>query len=143
MAVVKKSALVHHTPMQMFELVADVDAYQDFLPWCSSSRVLSKNETMICGEIEVSRVGIKQKFSTCNEFVRGERMSLKLDKGPFKSLDGLWQFTGLGDDACKVQLQLDFEFSGKLINTAFGKVFSVIANDLVDAFCKRADEVYR
>jgi ribosome-associated toxin RatA of RatAB toxin-antitoxin module len=141
--VVEKSALVHHTPVQMFELVADVEAYQEFLPWCSSSRVLSEDETRICAEIEVSRVGIKQKFSTCNEFVRGERMSLKLDKGPFKNLDGLWQFTRLGDEACKVQLQLDFEFSGKLINTAFGKVFSVIANDLVDAFCKRADEVYR
>ncbi|NNJ91729.1 MAG: type II toxin-antitoxin system RatA family toxin [Gammaproteobacteria bacterium] len=143
MPVVEKSALVHHTPMQMFELVADVAAYPEFLPWCSASRVLSEDETRVCAEIEVSRVGIKQKFSTCNNFIRGESMSLKLDKGPFKSLDGLWQFTGLGDEACKVQLQLEFEFSGKLINTAFGKVFSIIANDLVDAFCKRADEVYR
>lgn len=141
--VVEKSALVHHTPMQMYELVANVDDYQNFLPWCSESRLLSESASEICGEIEVSRVGIKQKFSTCNQIVPGESMSLKLKDGPFKKLEGLWVFSALGEEACKVQLQLDFEFSGKLINTAFGKVFSVIANDLVHAFCQRADEVYR
>lgn len=140
---VEKSALVHHTPMQMYELVANVDDYQNFLPWCSDSRVISETDSEICGEIEVSRIGIRQKFSTCNAIVPGKSMTLKLKDGPFKKLDGLWLFSALGEGACKVQLQLEFEFSGKLINTAFGKVFSVIANDLVDAFCKRADEVYR
>lgn len=142
MASVEKSALVQHTALQMYELVADVASYQDFLPWCSNSQLISKTDTEICGEIEVSRAGITQKFSTCNRIVPGQSMSLQLKDGPFKKLDGMWLFTELGDSACKVSLQLEFEFSGKLINAAFGKVFSYIANDLVDAFCKRADEVY-
>ena len=128
--------------MQMYDLVADVGGYQDFLPWCSSSRLISATETELCGEIEVSRLGITQTFSTCNLVEPGRSMQLKLREGPFKKLEGLWQFTALGDNACKVSLQLEFEFSGKLINAAFGKVFSAIANELVDAFCKRADEIY-
>lgn len=142
MATVEKTALVHHTTSQMYDLVADVNDYQEFLPWCSSSRVLSASETEICAEIEVSRAGIRQKFSTCNRIYPPEKMQLKLKDGPFKKLEGIWQFTALSEEACKVSLQLEFEFSGKLINKAFGKVFSMIANDLVEAFCKRADEVY-
>ncbi len=142
MSIVEKTALVHHSAQQMYDLVADVGAYQDFLPWCRSSRLLSSSETQICGEIEVARAGISQKFSTCNNIEPGKRMTISLIEGPFKSLEGAWDFIELNDQACKVCLRLEFEFSGKLINAAFGKVFSVIANDMVDAFCKRANEVY-
>lgn len=140
---VEKSALVQHTAMQMYELVANVDDYQHFLPWCSNSRVVSADAQQICGEIEVSRLGIRQKFTTCNRIDPGRSMTLELKEGPFSRLEGLWVFTALSDEACKVQLTLDFEFSGSLINRAFGQVFSMIANELVDAFCKRADQVYR
>ena len=143
MAVVEKSALVMHTAQQMYDLVADVAAYQDFLPWCSNSRLISQTDEEICGEIEVSRAGITQKFSTCNRYISGEKMDIRLIDGPFKKLEGGWEFQALSDEACKVSLRLEFEFSGKLINAAFGKVFSIIANELVDAFCKRANEVYR
>jgi ribosome-associated toxin RatA of RatAB toxin-antitoxin module len=141
--VVEKSALVHHTAEQMYCLVADVAAYQDFLPWCRSSRLISSEADRICGEIEVYRAGISQKFTTCNDIDPGRKMTINLVEGPFKKLEGAWDFQALGEDACKVCLRLDFEFSGRLINAAFGKVFSMIANELVDAFCKRADEVYR
>ena len=143
MPVVEKSALVHHTAKQMYDLVADVEAYQDFLPWCRSSRLISSTDTQICGEIEVSRAGINQKFSTCNQIEPGHKMTIELVDGPFKKLEGAWEFQPLNEEACKVNLRLDFEFSGRLINAAFGKVFSMIANELVDAFCKRANEVYR
>jgi len=143
LAVVEKSALVMHTAQQMYDLVADVAAYQDFLPWCSNSRLISQTDEEICGEIEVSRAGITQKFSTCNRYISGEKMDIRLIDGPFKKLEGGWEFQALSDEACKVSLRLEFEFSGKLINAAFGKVFSIIANELVDAFCKRANEVYR
>lgn len=143
MPVVEKSALVHHTAEEMYNLVADVGAYQDFLPWCRSSRLISSEEDRICGEIEVYRAGISQKFTTCNDIDPGRRMTIKLVEGPFKKLEGAWEFHALGENACKVCLRLDFEFSGRLINAAFGKVFALIANELVDAFCKRADEVYR
>ncbi len=143
MPVVKKSALVLHTANQMYELVCDVESYPEFLPWCRSTRLLSRSENEICGELEVARAGISQTFSTCNRLTPGERMDIQLMEGPFKRLQGSWVFTPLRDDASKVELELDFEFSGKLINTAFGAVFNQIANKLVEAFCKRADEVYR
>jgi len=87
-------------------------------------------------------VGIKQKFSTCNTLYPYERIDIHLKEGPFTHLDGHWRFTELRADACKVELELEFRFSGKLINSAFGAVFGQIASTLVTAFCKRADEVY-
>ena len=142
MPVVKKSALVTHTANQMYDLVNDVESYPEFLPWCRSTKLLSHNENEMCAELEVARVGIRQKFSTCNTLHPHERIDLRLKDGPFRNLQGSWRITPLREDACKVELELEFEFSGKLINTAFGAVFNQIANTLVDAFCKRADEVY-
>ncbi len=126
----------------MFDLVADVESYPKFLPWCHSARVLSETEHEICGQIEVARLGIRQTFSTCNRFVRNERMDIALLDGPFRRLHGCWTFLALRPDACKVELELEFEFSGKLIDKAFGAVFHQIANSLVDAFSRRIEEVY-
>jgi len=139
---VTKSALVPHSAAQMYELVKDVDGYAAFLPWCSASRTISSSGERLCGEIEVSRAGIRQRFTTCNGLVENERISIGLEQGPFKRLDGAWTFTALQDRACKVELTLNFEFSGVLIDKAFGAVFNQIANSLVDAFCKRAGEIY-
>lgn len=127
----------------MFDLVYDVGSYPKFLPWCQSSCVLSETDEKICGQIEVARMGIRQTFSTCNRFERDKWMTLDLLDGPFRKLTGCWRFTALREDASKVELELEFEFSGKLIDKAFGSVFHQIANTLVDAFCKRAEEVYR
>jgi len=127
----------------MFDLVRDVERYKEFLPWCADSALLSEEGNRICGRIEVERMGIRQTFSTCNVCDAPRRMDIHLKDGPFKSLHGAWEFTGLRENASKVSLQLEFEFSGRLISAAFGTVFSHIANNMVDAFCKRAREVYR
>ncbi|MEJ2590611.1 MAG: type II toxin-antitoxin system RatA family toxin [Candidatus Thiodiazotropha sp.] len=142
MPVVNKSALVYHSAQEMYELVCDFESYPEFLPWCSSSRLISRTPEEICGELEVSRVGIRQRFSTCNRLVTNERMDIQLRDGPFRKLEGGWRFSALQADACKVELVLDFEFAGRLIDAAFGRVFNQIASTLVDAFCKRADELY-
>ena len=142
MPVVKKSALVRHSAEEMFDLVADVEGYPRFLPWCHTTKLLSRDDDRLCGQIEVARMGIRQVFSTCNRLDPPRHMQIDLMDGPFRKLTGGWSFTPLRADACKVELELDFEFSGKLIDKAFGAVFGQIANSLVDAFCKRADEVY-
>ncbi|MEA3278444.1 MAG: type II toxin-antitoxin system RatA family toxin [Pseudomonadota bacterium] len=142
MAVVKKSALVSFSAAQMFGLVLEMESYPAFLPWCSAAEVVSREDDRICGRIEVARLGIHQTFSTCNRFERDSRMEIELVDGPFHKLTGAWSFLPLREDACKVELELDFEFSGTLIDKAFGAVFNQIANTLVDAFCKRAEEVY-
>ena len=126
----------------MFDLVYDVGSYPKFLPWCARTTVISETAEQICGRIEVSRLGIHQTFSTCNRFERDRRMDISLLEGPFRKLHGGWRFTPLRADACKVELELEFEFSGRLIDKAFGAVFNQIANTLVDAFCKRADDLY-
>jgi len=142
LARVEKSALVPFSAQKMFDLVADVESYKDFLPWCSNSRRVSLGEKEMCGWIEVSRLGITQSFSTCNELDPPARMTLTLNEGPFKRLQGEWQFVVLRADACKVVLIMEFEFSGKLIDAAFGKVFHQAANSLVESFVQRAREVY-
>lgn len=126
----------------MFALVNDVARYPEFLPWCSNGRLLSRSADELCGEIEVSRMGIHQRFSTCNRLEQDRRIEIRLRDGPFRRLQGAWVFTPLQAEACKVELTLEFEFSGALIDKAFGPVFNQIAISLVDAFCKRADEVY-
>lgn len=138
----EKSALVPFSAAAMFELVNDVPNYPAFLPWCRSARILSDTEEQRCGELEVARAGIHQRFATCNRLHFPERIDLELKEGPFKRLDGYWLFRPLSESACKVTLHIEFEFSGKLIDAAFGAVFRQIADTLVDAFCKRAAEVY-
>lgn len=142
MAVVEKSALVAHSSQAMFDLVADVERYKEFLPWCSDSALISHEGNRLCGRIEVSRLGITQSFSTCNDLDPPEYMGIDLHEGPFRKLHGEWRFLPLREDACKVMLRLEFEFSGKLIDAAFGKVFHQVANSLVESFVKRAREVY-
>jgi ribosome-associated toxin RatA of RatAB toxin-antitoxin module len=142
LARVEKSALVPFSAQAMFDLVADVEHYKEFLPWCSDSRLVSSSEHELCGMIEVSRLGITQSFSTCNELDPPRRMGIALREGPFKRLHGEWQFVELSEEACKVVLTMEFEFSGKLIDTAFGKVFHQVANSLVASFVQRAREIY-
>lgn len=142
MAHVAKSALVGHSAEQMYQLVIDIDRYQDFLPWCGGSRVLSQSDNEVCGEIIVAKAGIRQAFSTCNALIENQRVGMDLRDGPFKTLTGAWEFIPLRKDACKVVLDLEFSFSGKLIEMAFGKIFMQVADTMVDSFCKRANEVY-
>lgn len=143
MAKVEKTALVPFAASAMFDLVNDVPDYPAFLPWCRSARILSDSDEMRCGELEVARAGIRQTFATCNRLHYPEKIELQLKEGPFKRLDGYWLFTPLSETACKVTLHIEFEFSGKLIDAAFGAVFQQIANTLVDAFTKRAAEIYQ
>ncbi|WP_370738153.1 type II toxin-antitoxin system RatA family toxin [Solemya elarraichensis gill symbiont] len=138
----EKSALVQHSAGEMYRLVNDVEQYQDFLPWCKSSRLVSLEGDTMIGELVVAKSGITQSFSTRNTLTEDRLVELQLDEGPFSKLTGQWEFTPLRDDACKVSLRLEFEFSGRLMNAAFGAIFSQIANTMVDAFCKRADEIY-
>ena len=139
---VSRSALVPHSAEDMFNLVADVDRYREFLPWCADSRVLSRNEDEMKASILISKAGIERSFTTVNRFQPGKMMEMKLLEGPFRHLEGFWRFYPLREDACKVALDLDFEFSSRVITLAFGKVFTQIANTLVDAFVRRADELY-
>ncbi|WP_036313709.1 type II toxin-antitoxin system RatA family toxin [Methylophaga thiooxydans] len=143
MTTITRSSLVMYTPDQMFDLVNDVEAYPSFLPWCRGSRVLSKNEDVICASLDIAKGGIHHEFSTRNMLDHGNAIRIELIDGPFRHLEGHWQFKPIGNNqGCRVQLDMDFEFSTRLLDLALGPVFTQISGSLVDAFCKRAQEIY-
>lgn len=139
---ISRNALVPYSAQEMFDLVNDVARYHEFLPWCRSSEVLSANEDEVRASVEIAHGSLRKSFTTCNRLQNGKMIEMRLIEGPFKHLEGFWRFDVLGERACKVNLDLEFEFSNKLIGIALGPVFSQIANTLVDSFSKRAGEVY-
>ncbi|MCW8917528.1 MAG: type II toxin-antitoxin system RatA family toxin [Gammaproteobacteria bacterium] len=142
MTTINKSALVAYSAAQMYALVNDVDAYATFLPWCRSSKVLSRDEDVIRATVEIAHGSLHKSFTTRNRLQRDKMIEMRLEEGPFKRLDGFWRFDVLGEQACKVSLDLEFEFNNRLVGMAMGPIFSQIANSLVDAFSKRAVDVY-
>lgn len=139
---VERSALVKHPAEKMFELVDRVEDYPDFLPWCSGSRVIRLTHTETVGEIHIARAGFHKTFSTCNHNIPHQKIELKLREGPFSHLEGAWEFHHLREDACKISLMLEFEFSNRLANVAFAKIFHHICNTMIESFCSRADSLY-
>lgn len=142
MATVHKSALVLYSAADMFALVNDVESYPRFLPWCRSARIFSRNPDEILATIQMVKGAVDKTFTTCNRVQQNKMIEMRLLDGPFHHLEGFWRFQVLRQDACKVSLDMEFEFSNKILRLAVGPVFNQIVNSLVDAFCKRAVEVY-
>lgn len=142
MTVIRKSALVPFSADQMYALVADIEAYGQFLPWCGGTRVLQRESDSVTASIAISYRGVHKSFTTRNTLEPGRHMTLQLVDGPFRHLRGHWRFEPLDENACKVALDLDFEFSNRLVALAVGPVFESIANSLVDSFRQRAESLY-
>lgn len=140
---VSRSALVHFSAARMFELVDGIEQYPEFLPWCSGTSVTLRDQDTTRATINISYRGISQSFSTENRKQFPRHMTMQLLEGPFKSLDGEWRFTPLDDQACKIDFELHYEFSSVLLEKLVGPVFGYIAGTMVDAFLKRAEQLYR
>ncbi len=140
---VSRSALVSFSAKQMYDLVNDVAKYPEFLPGCSGSRVIESTESAMVASVDVSKAGISKTFTTANTLIPDQAIIMNLIDGPFKALSGGWHFTALDEQACKVELKLEFEFSSKMVELAFGKIFSELTNNMVNAFTKRAKQVYQ
>ncbi|KAA0018345.1 type II toxin-antitoxin system RatA family toxin [Salinicola corii] len=139
---VNRSAFVRHTPEQMFELVNDFERYPEFLPGCRRASVVEQGDGYLIGRMTLAKGGVEQSVTTRNDLERPERIDLSLVDGPFKRLSGQWHFRAMGEDACKIELEMSFEFSNRLLGMAFGRLFQQVAGQLVDAFTRRADQVY-
>lgn len=140
---IDKTALVMHSAERMFELVNDVARYPEFLPWCDRTEILDQSQERITASMDIAKGGIRQRLTTRNRLQAPEIIDICLVDGPFRNLSGRWHFKPLDADACKVILTLEFEFTGSLSRMTFGQVFSHAANTMVDAFCRRADQLYR
>lgn len=142
MATVKKSALILYSAAEMYALVSDIEAYPEFLPWCRSTQVLSRSEDEVRAVIEMVKGRVHKSFSTINRMQHHKMIDIRLLEGPFRRLEGYWRFDPLRADASKVSLDMEFEFASPLLRMAVEPVFKQIANSLVDAFCKRAVDLY-
>lgn len=126
----------------MFDLVAAIEDYPKFLPWCGGVEIKERNGDTVVASVGINYHGVKQSFTTANENTAPTTIKMKLVDGPFKCLDGTWTFKELRADACKIDLDLHYEFSSALLAKLVGPVFGMIANSMVDSFCKRAETVY-
>ncbi|QCZ93311.1 type II toxin-antitoxin system RatA family toxin [Salinimonas iocasae] len=142
MPIIQRSALVNYSAEAMYDLVNDVDAYPQFLPGCKDSKVLARESDMMKASLLVAKAGVRQWFTTKNTLEPARHIHMQLIDGPFKRLTGGWTFSALSDEACKIELNLEFEFTSKLTELAFGKIFNALAASMVKAFTERAKQVY-
>lgn len=127
---------------QMYQLVNQVDDYPKFLNWCSDASILKQTSDQIIASVEINKSGFNQSFTTINTLTPNQRIDMKLKEGMFKQLNGAWVFTKLNDQACKIELNLSFSFSSKILDLAISPIFTSIANSQLEAFVARAKVVY-
>ena len=142
MADVKKQVLIEFTPAQMFALVDRCEDYPLFLQWCGGAEVTTRTDTLTVATLHINYHGIKAQFTTENSKLEPHEMHIRLKEGPFTHLDGSWRFIPLGDAACKIEFNLHYEFSSRLLEKVLGPVFNHIASTFVESFIKRAQQVY-
>ncbi|MEF3192636.1 MAG: type II toxin-antitoxin system RatA family toxin [Halothiobacillaceae bacterium] len=142
MVMLHREAIVPYTPNEMFTLVNAVEDYHSFLPWCGASSVIFRGEDELHASVTISKGGLRKSFTTRNLLQQDKMIEMRLLDGPFRHLHGFWRFEPVGEGGCKVSLDLEFQFSNKLIELAVGPVFTTVAGELVHAFYRRAEQVY-
>jgi ribosome-associated toxin RatA of RatAB toxin-antitoxin module len=142
-AVVHRHALMPYSARTMFDIVNDVAAYPKFLPWCGDTKIACETDQSMQASVLMKKGKLNHWFSTANSMIPGEKIEMALIDGPFKSLDGVWEFTAFDENTSKVKLVLNFEFSSGITALLLSPIFSQIANSMVDSFCSRAHELNR
>lgn len=139
---IRRSALVKYSPAQMFDLVNEVEAYPKRFPWCVGAEILERQGNSLVARLDLKFAGFRQSFTTRNSFDPPLRLQLSLVDGPFRTLEGVWNFLALGDSGCKVTLALDFDYANRLGGAALKLGFQGLAGRMVDDFCREAERVY-
>lgn len=139
---VQRSALVMHSAQSMYDLVNDVASYPQFMDGCQATEVLEQSDSQMVARLDLKKGGVKTSFMTRNRLQAPSVIEMNLEEGPFKNLKGVWSFKPLTPEACKVSLDLEFEFNNMAVGLAASKLFSTMANQLVDSLCRRADQIY-
>ena len=139
---ISRHALVTYTADEMFSLVDDIESYPEFLPWCGGAEVHYREGDVLEATLELHRGSLSRRFRTRNTATDRQSIAMELVDGPFRHLAGVWSFAQLGDSGSKVALELEFEFSNRLIDALLGSYFEGTCNSLVDAFTCRADSIF-
>jgi len=139
---IRRSALMPYPVQFMFDIVNDVDSYPEFLPWCGGVKIHQLDNSSMEASILMRGAGLNHWFKTRNSMVPGQSIEMELVEGPFSKLDGLWSFTPIDSEGCKIELKLLFEMKQGFASTLIAPAFSRIANTMVDSFCDRARDQY-
>lgn len=142
MTTIARQALLPYSTDQMFALVDDIESYPLFLPYCTAANELQRDVDEVRASLTLSKGAVSKCFTTLNRLQPGKMIEMRLLDGPFKHLQGFWRFEALDEGACKVSVDMDFEFSSRLVGLAFGPIFQQLMGGLVDAFVQRAKQVY-
>ena len=126
----------------MYRLVRDIESYPDFLPWCQAASVTEQSDDHQLASITIDRRMQGASFTTRNRLVANEAIHLSLVDGPFRQLRGVWKFKRIDDNACRVELEIEFEFKSRIFAALMGAAFSRICDSMVAAFVKRADDLH-
>tara|TARA_R110000850_G_C9996329_1_gene468395 strand:+ start:26647 stop:27030 length:384 start_codon:yes stop_codon:yes gene_type:complete len=126
----------------MFDLVADVEKYPQFMPWCGGASIQARDEHGMQASITISFAGIRQSFTTRNEHDYPRQITFNLVDGPFSELTGKWEFIELSPDACKVVYTMQYAFANRGLERVVGPVFNRIASSFIDSFTQRAQACY-
>ncbi|MDO4640568.1 MAG: type II toxin-antitoxin system RatA family toxin [Neisseria sp.] len=142
MKTVEKNVLVLHSAEQMFDLVDRAEDYPEFLPWYGKTEIISREGNELKARLFMDYKGVKQSFATHNRNTPGREIQMDLLEGPFKTLHGTWKFIPLGDDACKIEFKLQYDFSNPVLSALISPVFHHLSGKLVDAFVQEANRRY-
>ena len=133
--------LVSYSPEQLYDLVADVGRYPEFLPWCAGARVRSQTESEVVADLTIGFGPFRESFTSKVVLDRPHRVRVHYEHGPFRYLNNQWTFTP-APGGCRVDFFVDFEFRSRMLQAAIGVVFNEAVRRMVNAFLKRATDVY-
>ncbi|HEX7250626.1 MAG TPA: type II toxin-antitoxin system RatA family toxin [Burkholderiales bacterium] len=139
---IARSAIVEHSAGELFALVEDIEAYPLFLPWCHEARVRERSAGRTVATLAVGLKGVRYEFSTENSNLPPEAIDMRLLEGPFRRFEAHWRFHALGPRAARIEYSMAYELAGGLVGRALAPVFDAIADTMVDAFKRRADQVH-
>ena len=139
---ISKKEQVNYSANEMYRLVNDIEAYPEFLPWCTAANILQQEEQTLVASVSIAVGKIKQSFTTANQMQLNEKITMQLVEGPFKQLVGNWRFQTIDEQQCVVSLDMQFEFKNRLVKHTLGHAFHKIIDSLVEAFVNRAQSVY-
>ena len=139
---VRRSAILPYAPDAVYGLVADVERYPEFLPWCTTARILARDGDAVTVSLGLASGLARASVTTKNRQEPGRSVAMSLVDGPFDELAGRWDFTPIGDAGTRVDLQVRFSTHGMVGALALGPAFEGICNHLVDAFARRARQVF-
>ncbi len=145
----RTSHVVKHTPQQMFDLVADVEAYPQFVPLCQSLKIRRRfqhddgTETLVA-DMAVGYKAIREKFTSRVVLDRARRrIDVSYINGPFSHLENVWRFEEASEDHCRVDFYIAYEFRSRTLAALMGHMFDVAFHKMAAAFETRADEIFR